>query len=215
MFINNDSISVADFLGKFKIYGHRKDSGHIGIQTKYNGTPINYDFGRYYQEYKGAFYDGPNVLRRKEKETPDSMSMKGAQAYEFQVTNELDNIISKKFRSKWDSGDKDIPEEIKKKMVLWDKVPHFKLLKEDHYMRSNWGIFGPNCLTFTFGTLNETLDEILNSEEVNDTLKCEAKEVKDKVRKIKGLSMTPDGVLDKFDGKSWTSSYYKAQKTKK
>lgn len=183
-----------------------EDGGHIGIKTVYNGLVRYYNFGRYYGMYKDAWvYDGPNVLRR-ESSQPYFRTYAGYDSFEFKITKDLDNLISQKFREKWDSGQSDFPKSIKEK--LSDKPDSIKLAGSDRYMGSDWGLTGPNCVTFTFNTLYEGLNDVIDGDKNSDGLKCEAKEVKDKVEDIEGWSLSPEGILENFEGSSWESSYY-------
>jgi len=199
VFCHNNTNSYVDFYGLFGIYVHTEGTGHVGIQTKYNGNPRNYDFGRYHKRYKWSIYAGPNILKRTTG-TPSSLSKQGGKLVDFDVSKELDNIISKKFRSKYDSGSKDIPLDIKKKMKKYEKNKNFKLASNERYMRTDWGLTGPNCVTFTFNTLNEALDEVIKSKEYDAKLKCEAEEVKKKMKEVKGtFTLTPSGVNENLE----------------
>ena len=198
VFCLNDGINAWDKLGEFGIYVHTQGTGHVGIQTNYNGSGRNYDFGRYADRYKWH-YSGPNILKRTTG-IPRSSGKNGYKLYDFNVSQELDNIISEKFRSEWDSGLSDIPLNIKKKMVKYKKNKNFQLDKTERYMKSDWGFTGPNCVTFTYSTLIAALDDIISGEEYSGKLKCEAKEVKRKVEETNSFfTLSPADVKENLE----------------
>ncbi len=127
-------------------------------------------------------------------------------SFEFKISTDLDNVISQKFRAQWDSGAVDFPDDIKEK--LYDNPDSIKLADTDRYMGSDWGLTGPNCITFTFNTLYGALNEVIDGDGYSDDLRCEAKAVKDKVKEVKGWSMSPEGILGNFKNSPWESSYY-------
>ncbi|MCK9303875.1 MAG: RHS repeat-associated core domain-containing protein [Bacteroidales bacterium] len=184
VFVDNDPVNFFDWLGLFGLYFHTEDQGHFGIQTKYNGMGRNYDFGRYHDEYIGAWYSGPTFLRRTTG-SPYVLSKAGGGIVNFSVSKELDNLIAEKFRNKWDNGSKTIPLNVKKRMKKFSENKNFNIPSTDRYMKSDWGLTGPNCVTFTFDTLIEALDDVIKNDKAILKLRCEAIAVKKKVQKVK------------------------------
>lgn len=198
-FCHNNSNSYIDFYGLFGIYVHTEGTGHVGIQTKDNSSSTNYDFGRYEGRYKWSIYAGPNILKSTTR-SPTSLNKQGGKIVDFDVSKELDSIIAKKFRDEYESGSKDIPLNIKKKMKKYEENINFELPSNERYMRNDWGLTGPNCVSFTFSTLNEILDEVINNKEYPAKLKCEAEDVKKKIKEVKGtFTLTPSDVNDNLE----------------
>jgi len=69
-----------------------------------------------------------------------------------------------------------------------------QLLPDERYMFSNWGLAGPNCVTFTFDNIHEALDNINKQDQYSDELKKEAQSIKDEIEKIHYKLRTPANI---------------------
>ncbi|WNO10574.1 RHS repeat-associated core domain-containing protein [Teredinibacter sp. KSP-S5-2] len=158
-YANNNPYKFIDPDGRFSVYVETAGTGHVGIQTNYNGNKVNYDFGRYKGKYKGSLYSGPGIYKRT-KGTPSSAKYQGYEEFHFSVSQELDNAIAQKFRDAYDSGDKSLPPE-----VLNALERKSQLSGGQTYSGSDWGLTGPNCVTHTFSTLKGALKGVADSEQ--------------------------------------------------
>jgi hypothetical protein len=113
---------------------------------------------------------------------PTVASKQGYEMFNFNVSQQLDNKISEKFRDKFEDSSKYIPYEIRKNMN-----DQSQLDRNERYAGVDWTIIGPNCVTDTFDTLKESLDGIINNPDASVELKEEAENIKKKLGKIDKL----------------------------
>jgi hypothetical protein len=65
-------------------------------------------------------------------------------------------------------------------------------------MGSDWGATGPNCTTFTFDTLTDALEQVIENTE-DEKLRCEAEEVLDRVEDVEPAIPSPDAAVYNLD----------------
>lgn len=194
----NNPLAYSDSSGCFGIYVETDGTGHVGVQVKDDRGTENFDFGRYHGRYEYALFKGPNVLQQYEGD-PHSKRFDSYQMFDFNVSKELDTAIAKTFREKFEAGKSEFPKEIA------DGLNNKEALASDQkYMGSDWGLTGPNCVTFSLGTLKESLQSVVESR-ASPELRKEAISVLDEIQKLeKGVS--PAGVkgqlqlLPRFNG---------------
>lgn len=114
-YAHQNPVKLIDPDGNFVLYVETEGSGHVGIQTNYNGNHVNYDFGRYNGKYSLSIYSGPGIYRRTGGK-PGSSRYEGYTEFDFNVSQELDNAVALKFREAFDSGTKSFPEEVSQRM---------------------------------------------------------------------------------------------------
>ena len=138
-YAHQNPVRLKDPDGNFVLYVETTETGHIGIQTNYNGSMTNYDFGRYKGTYTDSWVYGGPAVNRRTKGKPSSAQYGGYQEFNFKVSQKLDNAIALKFRKGFDSGQKQFPDDIKKRLPAKKQV----LGSNERYTGEDWGLNRP------------------------------------------------------------------------
>jgi RHS repeat-associated protein len=186
---HNRPLTFFDPNGRFAIYAETEGTGHVGVQVKDGKAVHNYDFGRYRGSYDKALYAGPNILKRTEGK-PRSSKFEGFQQFNFNVSKELDAKIASTFQEKFRSGEKSLAKEILDQMK-----GKSQLGQNERYMKSDWGLLGPNCVVFSLGTLKEALQSVIDNRG-DEKLVQEATSVLSEIQKLQGI--TPGTVKEQL-----------------
>ncbi len=167
IYCENNPLIYSDPNGYFKVLVHTQKWGHVG----YHAEEISYNYGRYRRSWGLLGTKGEGILRRTvgEGNIKDILKKEGGAVYDFNTSSELDKKINAAFKKKWDSG----------------KLVEGKL---DDKIINEYYIKGPNCVTTTFDTIEEALNNII-SEEMQKAPKMRNKgiiaEAKSTLKKIK------------------------------
>jgi hypothetical protein len=119
--------------------------------------------------------------------TPRSASYSGYTAFNFEVSQELDNEVALGFRAAFDAGSESLPQS-----VMDDLQNPKSLSNNQRYARATWGLTGPNCVSHTFGTLKEILRSIsAEGSAYPDTLRDEARAVHERIERMDTFTFSP------------------------
>ncbi|MHB0994728.1 MAG: hypothetical protein ACYC04_10300 [Sulfurovum sp.] len=176
--------------------------------TSYNGSKTNYDFGRYKGRYKDSWVRraGPAIYKKSQGE-PKSSTHEGYQKFEFKVSKELDNAIATKFEKTFQSGKKNIPTDVKNRMLQKGKLG-----SNERYADKDWSMLGPNCLTNTLDTLKAGLGEIRESDKYDSSLRQEASKVFDVIEDIGSMTFSPAGAKSELIDAAKQHDFISAEK---
>jgi RHS repeat-associated protein len=197
-YVRNSPLLFIDPDGQFEVLVHTKGVGHIGIAIRSGYGKTSFDFGRFEGQYSkkpGALDPGPNILQKSSGglESTYYGGYPGAAAIEIQTSDRMEGIIMKKFESKFASGSATMPRST-------GTIKSGATLRSGRkYMGTDWGVLGPNYLTFTKSTILEALNEVIASRgNGNKELVAEAIELSRVINQGFGIDPMPKGVKEIF-----------------